>query len=258
MQLQVEARLDYDFHGPVEALLHLEVAHWPGQRILSEQLSLDPPIAWSRQDDPATGERRLVFAHAGPLKITYQALVDLDPADHALTGAAQATVASLPVEALPYLRPSRYVESDLFEQVAAADFAGLTGGDRVAAILDWMGRAMAYRAWASHATSSASSTYMSRAGVCRDFAHVAVALCRASDIPARMVSAYAPGLKPEDFHAVIEVYVGGRWRLADPTGLAQPDTLIRIGHGRDAADIPFLTIFGRATMTGQSVRVLAP
>ena len=106
MRLQVEARLDYDFHGPVEALLHLEVAHWPGQRIVSEQLSLDPPIAWSRQDDPATGERRLVFAHAGPLKIDYQALVDLDPADHALTGAAQATVASLPVEALPYLRPS--------------------------------------------------------------------------------------------------------------------------------------------------------
>ena len=255
MRLHVEARLDYDFIGEVESLLHLEVAQSPGQTIVTESLVLDPPIAWSRLDDPATGERRVVFTHQGPLQITYLATVDLTPRDDGLAGAAQHAIASLPVEVLPFLRASRYIESDLFEQIAACDFGPLQGGDKVVAILDWLRGALTYRWGTSTSTTTAMNAYMNRQGVCRDYAHIAAALCRASDIPARMVSAYAVGLEPQDFHAVIEVYVGGRWRLVDPTGRACPETLIRIGEGRDAADIAFLTIFGRATMTRQSVRV---
>jgi len=255
MRLHVEARLDYDFPQDVESLLHLEVAHEAGQTIVAESLTFDPPIAHARLDDPATGERRVVFRHQGSLKMTYVAMVDLTPRDTALAGAPQHAVADLPIEVLPFLRGSRFVESDRFEQIARHEFGQLTGGDRVEAILTWLRTHVAYRSGCSNATTTAIDSYVNRRGVCRDYAHIAAALCRASDIPARLVSAYALGLEPPDFHAVIEAYVGGRWRLADPTGLASPANLVRIGEGRDAADIAFLTIFGEAFMTAQSVTV---
>jgi transglutaminase-like putative cysteine protease len=255
MRLHVEARLDYDFPEDVEALLHLEVAHGPDQTIVAENLTFDPPIAHARLDDPATGERRVVFRHRGGLKVTYVAMVDLKPRETALAGARQHAVADLPVDVLPFLRGSRFVESDRFEQIARHEFGLLTGGDRVEAILNWLRTHLAYRPGSSDATTTAIGSYVNRQGVCRDYAHVAAALCRASDIPARLVSAYALGLDPPDFHAVIEAYVGGGWRLADPTGLVSPTGLVRIGEGRDAADIAFLTIFGEAMMIAQSVTV---
>jgi transglutaminase-like putative cysteine protease len=126
----------------------------------------------------------------------------------------------------------------------------------VAAIADWIIGHLEYRP-CSDARTTALETYVQRAGVCRDFAHLAVTLCRASDIPARVASVYAPALEPPDFHAVAEVFVGGRWRLLDPTGRAPVDGLVRIAYGRDAADVAFLTIFGKATMVSQSVTVTA-
>ncbi|MDO8323921.1 MAG: transglutaminase family protein, partial [Phenylobacterium sp.] len=98
-------------------------------------------------------------------------------------------------------------------------------------------------------------TFVDRAGVCRDFAHLAISLCRAADIPARAVSAYAWKLEPPDLHAVAEVYLGGRWRLIDATGLAPIDGLVRVATGLDAADIAFMTIFGRANLISQSFTV---
>lgn len=255
MRLQVEARLDYFFPEQAESLLHLELAHVRGQDIIDESLSLDPPIAWTRLDDPATGERRIAFRHQGPLKIVYAATVEIAPRDNDLAGAAQHAIADLPVDVLPYLRASRFVESDRFEPKAEGDFGDLKGGDRVEAIIAWLKGHLNYRPGVSTSSTTAVSAYMTRAGVCRDYAHVAAALCRASDIPARMVSVYALGVEPPDFHAVIEVFVGGRWRLADPSGLACPSGMALIGQGRDAADIAFLTIFGRATMNAQSVSV---
>jgi transglutaminase-like putative cysteine protease len=257
MRLHVDARLDYDFPREAETLLHLEAAHGPDQAIVSESLTFDPPVDWARLDDPTTGERRVIFRHQGPLKIVYLASVDLAPRDNTLAGAAQHPIADLPVEVLPFLRASRFVESDRFEPKAEQDFGATRGGDRVEAIIAWLRGHLDYRAGTSTAATTASDAYMTRAGVCRDYAHVAAALCRASDIPARLVSAYALDLKPQDFHAVIEVFVGGRWRLADPTGLVSPDQLVRIGQGRDAADIAFMTIFGQATMMAQSVHVWA-
>jgi transglutaminase-like putative cysteine protease len=197
----------------------------------------------------------VVFKHRGPLKATYVAMVDLAVSDHVLAGAAQLAVADLPGEVLPFLRGSRYVESDRFEQIARHELGQLKGGDRVEAILNWLRTHIAYRPGSSNATTTAIDSYVNRQGVCRDYAHIAAALCRASDILARLVSAYALGLEPPDFHAVIEVFVGDRWRLADPTGLASPASLVRIGEGRDAADIAFLTIFGEATMMAQSISV---
>ncbi|MDB5456681.1 MAG: transglutaminase domain protein [Caulobacter sp.] len=255
MRLHVEARLDYDFPERSESLLHLEPSRADDQSVIRERLSFDPPIAFVRRDDPLTGERRVAFTHQGRLAIAYEAEVEVADRDMALAGATQHAITDLPVEALAYLRGSRYCPSDLFETIADRDFGDLRGGDRVAAVATWIGEHLDYRCGASDATTTAQETYVRRAGVCRDFAHLAVTLCRAGDIPARVVSAYALGLEPPDFHAVVEAYVGGRWRLFDPTGLAKVAGLVRIGYGRDAADVAFLTIFGRAEMVGQSVAV---
>ena len=255
MRLHVETRLDYEFPESVESLLHLEAAYDDGQLVGAESLTFDPPIPWVRRDDAETGERRVAFTHQGRLKIAYDVEVEVLPADHRLASAVRHSVAALPVEILPYLRGSRFCESDRFERVAHREFPSVTGGDRVEAIVEWLRGHLDYRPGSSAGTTTAADTYLSRYGVCRDFAHLAIALCRASDIPARMVSVYALGLETEDFHAVAEAYVGERWRLFDPSGLASVDGMIRVGHGRDAADIAFLTIFGEAMMWAQSVRV---
>lgn len=254
MRVHVEARLDYDFPERVDSLLQIEAAIADDQAVLDERLAFDPPLAFTRRDDPATGERRVVFTCQGRLAVAYDAVVEIADRDMALADAAQHAIADLPIDALPYLRGSRYCPSDIFETIADQKFGALRGGARVAAIAEWIAGHLEYRP-CSDARTTALETYVQRAGVCRDFAHLAVTLCRASDIPARVASVYAPALERPDFHAVVEVFVGGCWRLLDPTGLAPIDGLVRIAYGRDAADVAFLTIFGKATMMAQSVTV---
>jgi transglutaminase-like putative cysteine protease len=254
MRVQIEARLDYDFPQRVESLLQIEVAVADDQTVVEERLSFTPPVAFTRRDDPATGERRVAFTCQGRMEIVYSATVEIAARDMELAGAAQHAIADLPIETLPYLRGSRYCPSDTFETITEQKFGTSRGGDRVAAVAAWIADHLEYRP-CSDGRTTALETYVQRAGVCRDFAHLAITLCRASDIPARVASVYALGLRRPDFHAVVEVFVGGRWRLLDPTHLAPVDGLVRIAYGRDAADVAFLTIFGRARMVGQSVAV---
>jgi transglutaminase-like putative cysteine protease len=255
MRVRIETRLDYDFPERVESLLQIQAAVADDQMIVEERLSFDPPVQITRRDDPATGERRVIFTHQGRLVVAYDAVVEIADRDMALADAVQHAIAELQIDTLPYLRGSRYCPSDIFETIADQKFGTLRGGARVAAIAAWITGHIEYRIGCSDARTTALETYVQRAGVCRDFAHLAVTLCRASDIPARVASVYALTLEPPDFHAVVEVYVGGQWRLLDPTGLAPIDGLVRIAYGRDAADVAFLTIFGQATMVSQSVIV---
>jgi transglutaminase-like putative cysteine protease len=151
--------------------------------------------------------------------------------------------------------PSRYCPSDKFEALVEAEFGNLDGGPRIAAIRDWIAGNFTYCAGASHAGTDAIDSYVTRQGVCRDYAHVLVAFARASTIPARFVSVYAPDVKPQDFHAVAEVFLDGAWHLVDPTGMAEAADMVKIGVGRDAADVSFLTSYGRATLITQTVDV---
>lgn len=255
MRVRIETRLDYDFPVRAESLLQIEAAVASDQTVVEERLTFDPPLTFVRRDDPVSGERRVAFEHQGRLAIAYTATVEIADREMDLAGAVQHRVAELPIETLPYLRGSRYCPSDTFETIADQKFGTLRGGERVAAIVAWIIDHLEYRPCSDWRTT-ALETYVQRAGVCRDFSHLAVTLCRASDIPARVASVYALTLDPPDFHAVVEVYVGGRWRLLDPTGLAPIDGLVRIAYGRDAADVAFLTIFGQATMVSQSVTVM--
>lgn len=255
MQFQIQAELTYDFAERCEVLLLLEAARGPDQTVHRERLELTPGADVARLDDPLTGERRGVFTAEGRVQLRYEAEVEVLARDAGLRGEPVVPIRDLPGEALRYLRSSRYCPSDRFERFVEREFGTVSGGDKVAEIIDWVRGHLDYCAGVSDSTSTALDTFVDRAGVCRDFAHLAIALCRAADIPARAVSAYAWKLEPPDLHAVVEVYVGGRWRLVDPTGKAPIDGLVRVATGVDAADIAFMTIFGRAELVSQSFAV---
>jgi transglutaminase-like putative cysteine protease len=141
-----------------------------------------------------------------------------------------------------YIRPSRYCESDQLGPLARAEFAGLYDHALLEAVSSWVGANISYVSGSSRPTDGAVNTLLARAGVCRDFAHLTVALLRANDVPARVVSVYAPGLDPMDFHAVAEACVDEAWYVVDPTCLAPRQSLVRIATGADAADTAFLTV----------------
>ena len=256
MWLNVRAQLTYDFAKACETLLLIEAARGADQTVHDEVLTLSPNGEVARLDDSLTGERRAVIEAHGRLKIDYRATVEVAARDHhAIKGAAAVPIRDLPGEALRYLRPSRYCPSDRFERFVHREFGHLQGGDKVEAILDWICAHVDYTPGVSDSATTAVDTFTDRAGGCRDFAHLAICLCRAAEIPARAVSAYAWKLQPADLHAVVEVFVGGRWRLADPTRKAPVEGLVRIASGGDAADIAFMTVFGAAELVSQSFEV---
>lgn len=171
--------------------------------------------------------------------------------DYSLEIGGPATVAPVDeLDIITYLRPSRYAQSDSLTPLARSLFSGLSGYTLVQAVTDWVFQNLSYVSGASLPTDGATRTLMSRQGVCRDFAHVTIALLRAMEIPARMVSVYAPGLSPMDFHAVTEAYVDDTWWVVDSSRLAPRQSLVRIATGRDAADTAWLT----STWTDLSVK----
>ena len=167
----------------------------------------------------------------GLLLVDYQATV---------VGEA-APVAATDLDVLRYIRPSRYCESDRIGPLARDEFDGLEGADLLAGVSSWVGTNIAYVTGSSRPIDGAVATLLGREGVCRDFAHLTTALLRANDVPARVVSVYAPGLVPMDFHAVTEAIIDGTWYVVDPTLLAPRDSLVRIATGADASEIAFLT-----------------
>ncbi len=184
---------------------------------------------------PAGGRLHIVRAGAGRLEVTYRAGV-------------AARTGPVGVEALDvttYLRPSRYAESDRLAAIAGAELGGLADPvDLLRAVAAWVGSRLAYVPGSSCGTDGAVDTLLAGQGVCRDYAHLAVAMLRARDVPARLVSVYAPGLSPMDFHAVAEALVDGAWLVVEPTLLAPRSSLLRIATGRDAADTAFLSSYG--------------
>ncbi len=161
------------------------------------------------------------------------------------------------LELVEATRPSRYCPSDRLAPIVA-DLVDrdLRGHDLVRAVVDWVSGHLSYVPGSSGPLDDALDTYLTRQGVCRDYAHLVVACLRSLDVPARLVSVYAPGLDPMDFHAVAEVWVDGAWHVVDATRLAPRQTLVRIATGRDAADTAFLTVLG-GTATLIEISVLA-
>ncbi|KQS60004.1 hypothetical protein ASG36_03045 [Geodermatophilus sp. Leaf369] len=160
-----------------------------------------------------------------------------------------------PADRAEYLRPSRYCPSDQIEGYASTEFDQTTDrAELVGQVASWVGNRLVYVAGASRPVDTAIDTLLAGSGVCRDYTHLTVMLLRALEVPARLVAVYAPGLAPMDFHAVVEADVDGVWKTVDPTRLAPTSSLVRICHGRDAADTAFLSLFGgRATLGRMTV-----
>lgn len=255
MRLTIEADLDYFLPRPADVLLQVEVAALPDQRIETASLTVgsDHPLGAVAGED-GIGQRCWVRG-ADRLVATYRATVTLTRAAVDIATLPPTPARLLPAEAVAYLLPSRYCQSDRLEGFVAREFAGLRGGPLAAALVDWTRRSLDYRSGSSEGVTTALDTFASRAGVCRDYAHLLVALARAAEIPARCVAAYAPGVDPPDFHAVAELWLDGAWRLVDATGMARADEIARVCVGRDATDIAFMTVFGTAIFNAQRVSV---
>jgi transglutaminase-like putative cysteine protease len=185
----------------------------------------------------------------GNLQISYRATIGLSHYYSDPITVCEVQPADLPLDILYYLYPSRYCQSDRLLRFVMTEFGDLVPGySRVTAICNWIYDNVLYLSDSSNSLTSACDTVVERVGVCRDFAHLGIAFCRALNIPARFVAGYAYGLNPPDFHAWFEAYLGDRWYLFDPTRLVPQNGLIRVGTGRDAADVSFATIFGPVQM----------
>jgi transglutaminase-like putative cysteine protease len=192
----------------------------------------------------------------GEFTLEYEAEVELYASHADPETVPEWPVSALPLNILPFLLPSRFVPSDRLAAFAVTEFGPLpTGHKRVNAVCNWIHDHLTYLPGASNEQTSADETLLKRAGVCRDFAHLGIAFCRGLGIPARFVSCYAYGLVHSDFHAVFEAYLAGRWWLFDATRQAHLDGLVRIGVGRDAAEIAFSTPFGNYTPTAMQIHI---
>ena len=228
----VSARLELAIEGRANMVFSIAAAK--GSHVASERLSfiLDgvPLVATELTDLHGTRLHQLV-SDRGTMIAEYSAEI---------AGTA-APAAEIDLDLVTYLRPSRYCESDSLTPTARSEFAGLSGHDLLTAVTLWVSERLRYVPGSSQPTDGAEQTLLARRGVCRDYAHLVIALLRALDVPARMVAVYAPGLEPMDFHAVAEAWVDGAWWVVDATRLAPRRSMLRISTGRDAADTAFLT-----------------
>ncbi len=251
MQFELGCRLGYDVGADGTAFLfNIEAQTFESQKVVTEVLTLDPPLPSDTWTMPESGNRYFrVVAPAGKLTVSYQATVDLTSQLTDLASIDEIAPAKLPLSVFTHLFPSRYCQSDKLERFAQSTFGQLAPGyATVNGICNWIHDYVSYEGGVSDALTSAFDTVTQRAGVCRDFSHLAIALCRTLGIPARYVSAYASQLDPPDFHAVFEAYLGGPagggWYVFDATRMSDPAGLVRIGIGRDAAEVAFCSPYG--------------
>lgn len=236
MKRSVSAHIAFDLDGRTDLVFAVAAAR-PTAGELTETIRVlagGNEVEAEEIVDQHGGRMHHLVADAGRVTFDYSATV---------TGRSEA-IALAPLDEIVYLRPSRYAESDILFPTAVAEFSGLQGRDLLAGVSSWVGSHLRYVPGSSEPTDGARDTLLDRRGVCRDYAHLVVALLRALDVPARLVSVYAPGLEPMDFHAVAEAYVDGQWHVVDATALAPRQSLLRIATGRDAADTAFLTNHG--------------
>jgi transglutaminase-like putative cysteine protease len=225
------------------------------QRVVSQELNISPYLEIQSFQSGTEGNcLHRVIVDPCEMRVSYRARMEMAPTVVSTIEVGETPMAEMPPEVLTYLNPSRYCESDLLARFAYEEFGHLFRGySRVQAICNWVFEQLDYTPGSTIGTTTAADVLLQRTGVCRDYAHLAITLCRGVGIPARYVAGYAVNLQPPDFHGFMEAFLDGQWYLFDPTRLSLVSGLVRIGVGRDAADVSFATINGDARLEEKSV-----
>jgi transglutaminase-like putative cysteine protease len=237
----IDAAVGLGWGTPAEVVLRLGVARTDDVIVRSESLRIGDQVLEPTVDEHGSS-LALITTTGEQSWVAYRAEVEL---------VDRPTTAALTLrERLEFTAPSRYCPSDSTAGFAAATFGPVSGGAAIDAVANWVHDHTSYQFGSSQVTTTAVDTLASAAGVCRDFAHLTICLLRGLGVPARYVAVYAPGLRPQDFHALVEAHDGERWRFVDATGLADPTWAVRICTGRDGADVPFMaSLSGNAPVT---------
>jgi transglutaminase-like putative cysteine protease len=257
MRLNIRSTATYELAD--ESFMYLMIEPplvGPSHRVDHERLvTTQTRFCELRRDLYGNLQRQLVAAK-GAFTFGFTATIDASPNAALPPDATEQLPQELPLDVMIYTLPSRYCQSDLLARMARLEFGHVSpGGRRVLAISQWVRQHVDYVYGTTDSRTSAFDTATERVGVCRDFAHLVIALCRGLDIPARYVSGYALGLEPPDFHGYAQVYLGGAWHNVDATSETPRPALVPIAVGRDAADVAMTTIWGNGTVVEQTVEV---
>jgi transglutaminase-like putative cysteine protease len=260
MRVKVGCEFSYRAEVPTHAVIQVEPRLEGGVRVLDEHWDNVPKIGMTRYIDRHGNVCRRATIAAGDSSLRYDALLEVPPvADDVDLSAAEVPPQDLPDDVLVYTLPSRFCPSQELADDAWNLFGALEPGwSRVQAICDWVNQAVKFNYLDASPLATALDVFESRVGVCRDFAHLAVTLCRALNIPARYVFGYLPDIgvpvvEPMDFAAWMEIFLGGRWWTFDPRNNEARIGRALIGRGRDALDVAMVSTYGGPELTSMTV-----
>jgi len=256
MKFDVFSEMEYTARSAGTLILNIHALRTPHQTVVSETFEIEPYIK-VEELVAAQSENRLMrfeIEEANSIKVTYKATVDTFCEIKNYEGLSEVPIAKMDHTVFPYLYPSRYCQSDKLYRLASNLFGHIENPfEKVMTLTDWIHKNVQYLSGSTNSQTSAFDTVTEQSGVCRDFAHLGIALCRALTIPARYFTGYAYHLQPADFHACFEAYLGTEWVLFDATRLVPLNGLVKIASGRDAADTAIANIFGNVIFTKMQV-----
>lgn len=258
MKFNVSGVLTYEVYAPSAFIFNIHVAKTASQYIIEEFVETTPPLNFEVFTLDSSGTRFIRLSVNEPITFTisYNAVVDvfIKIIDERQLNIPMSLM-QLDYPIIPFLFPSRHCQSDKLTKLALKEFN--KAGNRyaqVCAITEWIFQHIEYLGGSTNSGTSAYDTLTQREGVCKDFAHLGIALCRALDIPARYFTGYAFDLHPPDFHACFEAYIGGRWIFFDPTKLVPLNGLVKIANGKDASEVAVANVFGNAYCTFMKIQ----
>jgi transglutaminase-like putative cysteine protease len=256
MKFNVFSEIKYTANSAGTIILNIHALRTPHQSVIEETFNIDPYIK-VEELQYAMGENRLMrfeIEQGQAITVNYNATVDTFCEIKDYSQLVETPVSKMDLSVFPYLYPSRYCQSDKLFRLAYNLFGHIQNPfEKVTALTNWINKNVQYISGSTNSQTSAFDTVTEQAGVCRDFAHLGIALCRALTIPARYFTGYAWQLEPADFHACFEAYLGDEWVLFDATGLVPLNGLVKIASGRDAADTAVANLFGNIVFNSMHV-----
>jgi transglutaminase-like putative cysteine protease len=250
MEFNVSADLVYNAEEAGTLVLNIRPL-----KVVNESLTIDPgTINYQNYFSDINRLLVLPISEPGEIRISYKATA-LNPFNYVdFANLAPTAISQMVPSVLAYLNPSRYCQSDKLLRFAMNLFGHIENQfEKVITITEWIYTNVEYQKGSTTGDTSAYDTITQQAGVCRDFAHLAIALCRALDIPARYCSMYAYKLEPSDFHACFEAWLSGHWIIFDATKLAPLNGFVKISMGRDAADTSISNLFAKIIPQSMSI-----